>query len=75
MLSFMARVYLEKLLCWPLGVFRCAGLARLVACTTTALAKITDQLGNAMFAWRVVSLGTVGTGAVGTTIVVERVNA
>jgi len=30
------------------------------------------QARNAIFAWRVVSLGTVGTGAVGTTIVIER---
>lgn len=45
--------------------------------------KATDQPGVAapaaanikttLFAWRVVSLGTVGTGAVGTTIVIERV--
>lgn len=39
-----------------------------------ALVKVADQMKNAMFAWRVVSLGTVGTGAVGTTIVIERVN-
>lgn len=40
-----------------------------------ALVKVADAEANAMFAWRVVSLGTVGTGAVGTTIVVERVGA
>lgn len=38
-----------------------------------AIAKLTDAAQNALFAWRVVSLGTAGTGAVGTAIVVERV--
>lgn len=33
-----------------------------------------QQAKNAIYAWRVVSLGTEGTGAVGTTIVVERMN-
>jgi hypothetical protein len=39
---------------------------------TTAVAGTTIK--NAMFSWRVVSLGSVGTGAVGTQVVVERVN-
>lgn len=39
------------------------------------LAEAGSQIKNAMFAWRVVSLGQAGTGAVGTTIVIERVNA
>jgi hypothetical protein len=39
------------------------------------LAEAGQQIKNGMFAWRVVSLGSVGTGAVGTTIVIERVNA
>lgn len=42
--------------------------------TDAAIAKLVDAGMNAMFAWRVVSLGSVGTGAVGTKIVVERVN-
>jgi hypothetical protein len=33
--------------------------------------KATSQTGIFRFAWRVVSLGTVGTGAVGTTVVIE----
>lgn len=37
-----------------------------------ALVKVADAQKNAVFAWRVVSLGTVGTGAVGTTGVIER---
>jgi hypothetical protein len=39
-----------------------------------ALVKVADAEKNAMFAWRVVSLGSAGTGAVGTTGVIERVN-
>ncbi len=38
-----------------------------------ALVKVADAEANSLFAWRVVSLGTAGTGAVGTTVVVERV--
>lgn len=38
-----------------------------------ALANVGPQIKNAIFAWRVVSLGQAGTGAVGTTIVCERV--
>lgn len=38
-----------------------------------AVGDVNDQLKVAMFPWRVVSLGTAGTGAVGTTIVIERV--
>jgi hypothetical protein len=37
-----------------------------------AIAKVVDQLAVARFGWRVVS-GTAGTGAVGTTLVIERV--
>jgi hypothetical protein len=40
-----------------------------------ALVKVADAELNSLHAWRVVSLGTAGTGAVGTTIVIERVNA
>lgn len=40
-----------------------------------ALAKVADAQANAAFAWRVISLGSAGTGAVGTTILIERVNA
>jgi hypothetical protein len=43
----------------------------------TAPAALTDVpvlQKNAMFAWRVVSLGSVGTGAVGTQVCIERVN-
>jgi predicted component of type VI protein secretion system len=39
-----------------------------------AVTDVNDQLKVAMFAWRVVSLGSAGTGAVGTKIVVERVS-
>ena len=39
-----------------------------------ALANVQGQIKNAMFGWRVVSLGTVGTGAVGTTAVIMRVS-
>lgn len=38
-----------------------------------AVGDVNDQLKVAMHAWRVVSLGSVGTGAVGTKIVIERV--
>jgi hypothetical protein len=40
-----------------------------------ALVKVADAEKNALHAWRVVSLGTAGTGAVGTTVLIERVNA
>jgi len=53
--------------------------------TYPKVTKATDQPGGAaysqaaaktaMFAWRVESLGSVGTGAVGTTVVIRRVNA
>lgn len=39
-----------------------------------ALANVGPQIANSIFAWRVASLGTAGTGAVGTTGVIERVN-
>ena len=39
-----------------------------------AIAKVVAQGKNAMFAWRVESLGTAGTGAVGTQIAIKRVN-
>jgi hypothetical protein len=42
---------------------------------TTAFAAMASQVKNAMFAWRVVSLGTAGTGAVGTQVVIERVTS
>lgn len=42
--------------------------------TAADLAGAGAQMKVAMFAWRVVSLGSVGTGAVGTTVLVERVN-
>lgn len=38
-----------------------------------ALVKVADAEKNILFGWRVVSLGTAGTGAVGTTVVIERV--
>lgn len=38
-----------------------------------AIAKVVDAQANGLHAWRVVSLGTAGTGAVGTIIAVERV--
>lgn len=40
-----------------------------------ALASSAAASANGIFAWRVVSLYTAGTGAVGTTVVIERVNA
>jgi len=40
-----------------------------------AVGDVNNMLAVAMFAWRVVSLGPVGTGAVGTTAIIERVNA
>lgn len=40
-----------------------------------ALVKVADAQANAVYAWRVVSLGTAGTGAVATTGVIERVAA
>lgn len=39
-----------------------------------AVGDVNDQLKVAMFAWRVASLGSAGTGAVGTKIVIERVH-
>lgn|SRR5574337_1271411 len=39
-----------------------------------AVGDVNDMLKVAMFAWRVVSLGSAGTGAVGTTGTIERVN-
>lgn len=45
----------------------------LQASINTALASVAAEVKNATFGWRVVSLGTVGTGAVGTQIVIERV--
>jgi hypothetical protein len=38
-----------------------------------ALANVGPQIKNALFGWRVVSLGSAGTGAVGTTLVIARV--
>ena len=38
------------------------------------LAKQASQVKNSVYAWRIVSLGDVGTGAVGTQVVIERVN-
>ncbi len=40
----------------------------------TALAALVDAESNSRFAWRVVSLGSAGTGAVGTVGVIERVS-
>lgn len=40
-----------------------------------AVGDVDDHIRAAMFAWRVVSLGSAGTGAVGTTGVIERVGA
>lgn len=40
----------------------------------SAVGDVNNMLAVAMFAWRVVSLGSAGTGAVGTTGVIERVN-
>ncbi len=42
---------------------------------TANVRKATTQPSSALFAWRVVSLGTAGTGAVGTTGAIERVGA
>lgn len=39
-----------------------------------ALVKVADAQANTVFAWRVVSLGSAGTGAVGTTGIIERVS-
>lgn len=39
-----------------------------------ALATVADAEKNSLHAWRVVSLGSAGTGAVGTTGIIERVN-
>lgn len=39
-----------------------------------ALANVGPQIANSIFAWRVASLGSAGTGAVGTTGVIERVS-
>jgi hypothetical protein len=40
-----------------------------------ALAKVADAQANTLYAWKVVSLGSSGTGAVGTTGIIERVGA
>lgn len=45
----------------------------LVATINAALVKVADTQLNNRFAWKVVSLGSVGTGAVGTSGVIERV--
>lgn len=45
----------------------------LIASINAALVSVADANANAQFAWKVVSLGSVGTGAVGTTGVIERV--
>ena len=39
-----------------------------------ALVKVADAQANTVFAWKVVSLGSAGTGAVGTTGIIERVS-
>lgn len=39
-----------------------------------AIAKVVDAQANSVYAWRVVSLGSAGTGAVGTTGLIERVS-
>lgn len=57
------------------GVAGADTAAAIKTVTDAALAKVADQITNGMFGWRVASLGTAGSGAVGTTIVVERVNA
>ena len=41
----------------------------------TVVGDVNDQIKASMYAWRVVSLGSAGTGAVGTTGVIERVGA
>lgn len=46
-----------------------------VGTINTGLASLATLQKTVMFAWRVISLGTVGTGAVGTAAVVERVGA
>lgn len=43
------------------------------ATINAALVKVADAEKNILFGWRVVSLGTVGTGVPGTTVVIERV--
>src|SRR3990167_1155629 len=45
----------------------------LVATVNAGLVKVADAQKNLTFAWRVVSLGSAGTGAVGTAGVIERV--
>lgn len=45
----------------------------LVATVNAGLVKVANAQNNGAFAWRVVSLGSAGTGAVGTTGIVERV--
>lgn len=45
-----------------------------VGTINAGLVKVADAMKVAEFAWRVVSLGSVGTGAVGTVGVIERVN-
>lgn len=46
-----------------------------VATINAGLVTVAAAIKNSTFAWRVVSLGSAGTGAVGTQIVIERVNA
>lgn len=46
----------------------------LQATINAALVKVADAEKNTVFAWRVVSLGSAGTGAVGTVGVIERVD-
>ena len=58
------------------GDYVVAGTATAKGTALAAFAKVckaTSQTPAYPFAWRVVSLGQVGTGAVGTTIVIERV--
>lgn len=43
------------------------------AAEAAALTDVNDMVKTALFGWRVESLGTVGTGAVGTTVVIVRV--
>lgn len=46
----------------------------LVATINAGLVKVANAQTNGVYAWRVVSLGTAGTGAVGTTGIIERVS-
>lgn len=53
----------------------CKGTIQPFTTAPAALANVPAHLQAAAFAWRVVSLGSAGTGAVGTTGVIERVGA